>query len=250
MRRKKLKKGIRIFLIVVLLGIFSFVSYRLVSFYLDLHKNKEIHQNLLKDVLIHGDTDDNEDSLEIDFDRLLEINNETKAWIRFNQNKVNYPVLQRKNNVYYLYRAIDGSVNSAGSIFMDYRNNSFDDRNVVLYGHNMVDGTMFGSLEDVFKDGFFDTLENQYIEIILPGNIHLTYQIFSYYMIEKEEYYITTSFNNDTNFDTFLQDMKKRSLKEFDVSLTTSDKILTLSTCHGSGGTTKRKVVHAKRVEI
>lgn len=186
---------------------------------------------------------------EIDFEQLLEINSETKAWIRYNQDKINYPIVQRNNNVYYLYRAIDHSVNSTGTIFMDYRNQSFDDQNVVLYGHNMVDGTMFGSLNDVSKEGFFDTLENHFIEIILPGNISLKYQIFSYYTIEKEEYYITTRFASDKSYENFLSEMKNRSLQTFDIELSKEDHILTLSTCEGSGGTSKRKVIHAKRIE-
>ena len=132
---------------------------------------------------------------------------------------------------------------------MDYRNTSLNDRNVVLFGHAMTDGTMFGSLSDLFKDGFFDTKENNYIQIINKDNDVLTYQVFSYYIIEKEEYYITTSFNSDSDFNKFIDTITRRSYKNFDVEVNTSDKILTLSTCSGTGGTSKRKVVHAKRVE-
>ena len=132
---------------------------------------------------------------------------------------------------------------------MDYRNKSFDDKNVVLFGHSMLDKTMFGSLHDVFKKDFFNTKENNYIQIINTDNEILTYQIFSYYIIEKEEYYITTSFNSDSEFKKFIDTIKKRSYKNFKIDVTTSDKILTLSTCSGTGETSKREVIHAKRVE-
>ena len=132
---------------------------------------------------------------------------------------------------------------------MDYRNTSFNDKNVVLFGHAMLDDTMFGSLQDIFKNDFFDTKENNYIQIYNKDNELLTYQIFSYYIIEKEEYYITTSFNSDSDFNKFIDTITRRSYKKFDVEVFTSDNILTLSTCSGTGGTSKRKVVHAKRVE-
>lgn len=248
MKKVKLRKEVKIALLLLLFIVFAFTIYRLGVFYFDLYKNKKINNDLIKEVLIYDNNDEKAGSVKVDFDQLLKINPETKAWIRFNHELINYPVVQRKNNVYYLYRAIDGSVNSAGTIFMDYRNQSIEDRNVVLYGHNMVDRTMFGSLEDVFQEGFFDLEDNHFIDILLPGDISYRYQIFSYYIIEKEEYYITTAFSNDDAYLKFLKDMQQRSEQGFDVSLNSDDKVLTLSTCEGTGGTTKRKVIHAKRI--
>ena len=133
---------------------------------------------------------------------------------------------------------------------MDYRNrSSFQDRNVVLFGHSMLDKTMFGSLNDVWKKDFFNTKENGIIKIIDANNNPSTYEIFSYYIIEMEEYYITTSFDSDKSFNKFLKTIKGRSKKKFDVELTSNDKILTLSTCYGTTGTTKRQVVHAKLIK-
>ena len=105
------------------------------------------------------------------------------------------------------------------------------------------------NLQDIFKNDFFDNKENNYIQIYNKDNELLTYQVFSYYIIEKEEYYITTSFKSDSDFNTFIDTITRRSYKKFDVEVTTNDNILTLSTCSGTGGTSKRKVVHAKRVE-
>jgi len=132
---------------------------------------------------------------------------------RYNNEKINYPVVQSKNNEYYLTRDFYKKYNQAGSIFMDYRNNSFDDKNVVLYGHSMLDNSMFGSLQDIFKTNFFDKEENNIIELRDLDNNILKYQIFSYYIIEKEEYYITTSFKNDKEYLTFLNTLKNRSYK-------------------------------------
>lgn len=247
---KKLNNKVRIFLIIILLVVFLIASFKIISFFLDTHKNKKDNEMLIDEVIKEIPSENNETKLVIDFVKLLEKNKDTKGWIRYNDNKINYPIVQAKDNEYYLTRSFYKKYNQAGSIFMDYRNVSFDDKNVVLYGHSMLDNSMLGSLQDLFNKDFFLKDENNIIELRdLDDNI-LKYQIFSYYIIEKEEYYITTSFKSDKEFLNFLKVLKERSYKKFDVDLNSNDKILTLSTCSGVEGTTRRKVVHAKRLEI
>ena len=171
------------------------------------------------------------------------------GWINYNSNKIDYPIVKSSDNEYYLNRTFEKSYNQAGSIFMDYRNKSFDDKNVVLYGHAMKDNTMFGSLKDIFNKGFFDIDDNNYIRVTDTNNTEITYKIFSYYIIESEEYYITTSFDSDDSFKSFVNTLIKRSYRDFNVEVSSDDNILTLSTCYGSTGTSKRKVIHAKRLK-
>ncbi len=247
MKKKKLK--IKNILLVLFIVLFLFSTIKITLFWRDLKSNKKETKELLEEVIdIEIDKDSNE-KVKIDFDKLLSINDDTVGWIRFNSDKVNNPIVHTSDNAYYLNRSFEKKNNQSGTIFMDYRNKSFDDKNVVLFGHSMLDKTMFGSLSDVFKKDFFNTKENNYIQIINTDNEILTYQIFSYYIIEKEEYYITTSFNSDSEFKKFIDTIKKRSYKNFKIDVTTSDKILTLSTCSGTGETSKREVIHAKRVE-
>jgi sortase B len=245
-----LKKLVTIFLILILLGVFIFSIFKIFNYYHDINKNNKENKKLINDVIRVVEDENNESGVKtiVDFSKLLERNKDTKGWIRYNNEKINYPVVQSKNNEYYLTRDFYKKYNQAGSIFMDYRNNSFDDKNVVLYGHSMLDNSMFGSLQDIFKTNFFDKEENNIIELRDLDNNILKYQIFSYYIIEKEEYYITTSFKNDKEYLTFLNTLKNRSYKDFNINLDANDKTLTLSTCSGVEGTTKRKVVHAKRI--
>ncbi len=247
MRRIKLKiKNIVLLLLVI---VFIFSISRVVLYCVDLRKNTKDSKTLIQKVVnIEVDVETKEEAVKIDFDYLMSINSDTVGWIQFNQDKVNNPIVQASDNSYYLDHSFNTEYNQVGTIFMDYRNASFDDKNVVLFGHAMLDDTMFGSIEDIFDDNFFDIEENHYIQIYDANNELLTYRIFSYYIIEKEEYYITTSFTSDDEFYSFLDTILKRSYKNFDVDVATSDHILTLSTCHGTGNTTKRKVVHAKRV--
>lgn len=245
---KKRKFKVKNILLILFVVVFLFSTTKIILFLFDSHNNKKETKELIQDV-INIEIEEEKEVFKIDFEKLLSINNDTIGWIRFNQDKVNNPIVHTSDNSYYLKRSFEKKSNQAGAIFMDYRNTSFNDKNVVLFGHAMLDDTMFGSLQDIFKNDFFDTKENNYIQIYNKDNELLTYQIFSYYIIEKEEYYITTSFKSDSDFNKFIDTITKRSYKKFDVEVSTNDNILTLSTCSGTGGTSKRKVVHAKRVE-
>lgn len=245
---KKRKFKVKNILLILFVVVFLFSTTKIILFLFDSHNNKKETKELIQDV-INIEIEEEKEVFKIDFEKLLSINNDTIGWIRFNQDKVNNPIVHTRDNSYYLKRSFEKKSNQAGAIFMDYRNTSFNDKNVVLFGHAMLDDTMFGSLQDIFKNDFFDTKENNYIQIYNKDNELLTYQIFSYYIIEKEEYYITTSFKSDSDFNKFIDTITKRSYKKLDVEVSTNDNILTLSTCSGTGGTSKRKVVHAKRVE-
>lgn len=91
----------------------------------------------------------------IDFDGLRAINEDIVAWIQIPGIGVDYPVVQGEDNEHYLHYTFDGKENIAGSIFLDYRNRAdFTDRKVILYGHNMQDGSMFSQLEKYQDDDF------------------------------------------------------------------------------------------------
>lgn len=247
----KLKKNI---LIILLLSIVFFISiYKLAHFYIDLEKNNRLNEKLIQEVLndeVSANEEDKElkEILTINFEKLISMNSDTIGWIRFNDNKVNNPLVQTQDNNYYLDHSFQKKKNSLGTLFIDYRNHNLEDQNVVIFGHNAVDDSMFGSLINIFEKDFFENEEHKIIEIIDTNEITHTYEIFSYYVIEKEEYYITTAFSNQNEFQEFLNTIKKRSIRNFNTSLTTKDKILTLSTCNGNGGTTKRTVIHAKKI--
>lgn len=184
----------------------------------------------------------------IDFEALSEINEDIKGWIVCNGCIVNNPVVQTQDNSYYLQRSFMRKENRAGCIFMDYRNESFEDKNVVIYGHNTTDRTMFGSLKDVLKDEFWTEKGRDRIYLVDTDNSLRIYQIFSYYVVENEDYYITTSFHSEEDYDRFLKTIKARSQGECNVTVTKEDKILTLSTCYGTAGAKKRLAVHAKEI--
>lgn len=184
--------------------------------------------------------------IDVDIDSLKEKNNETVGWINVNNTNINYPYVQTNNNSFYLDHSYDKTYNEAGWVFMDYRNNTnLENKNTILYAHSRLDKTMFGSLSKTLKSNWYTNKDNHIIKISTEAENSL-WQIFSVYKIKEETYYITTDFNNDLEYQTFLDTIKTRSIHNFNTTLTTNDKILTLSTCYSDD---IRTVVHAKLIK-
>nr|WP_304970448.1 class B sortase [uncultured Schaedlerella sp.] len=107
---------------------------------------------------------------EIDFGGLRAVNEDIVAWIQIPGIGVDYPVVQGEDNEHYLHYTFDGKENIAGSIFLDYRNRSdFTDGKVILYGHNMQDGSMFSHLEE-YQDAKFRKEQGKVL-LYLPDRV-------------------------------------------------------------------------------
>lgn len=187
------------------------------------------------------------DYLRVNFNELLEKNSDTVGWIKVDGTKVNYPIVQADDNDYYLSHAFDKNNNIAGWIFADYRVD-FENfgKNTIIYGHNMNNKTMFGSVPSMLKSSYLNNSSNYYIKISTP-TCNTVWKVFSIYTIEPEVYYLKTNFRTES-FENFLNTIKGRSIYNFGIDVTPDDKILTLSTCDNTG--TKRVAVHAKMINI
>lgn len=107
---------------------------------------------------------------EIDFDGLRAMNGDIVAWIQIPGAGVDYPVVQGKDDEHYLHYIFGGKVNKAGSIFLDYRNLAdFTDSKVILYGHNVKDGSMFSNLKKFLDAGFWK--EQGRVALYLPDRV-------------------------------------------------------------------------------
>lgn len=175
-------------------------------------------------------------------------NPETVAWLQVNGTKVNYPVVQHNDNDFYLEHDFYQRKTTNGWIFADYRNNfeTFDN-NTIIYGHNLINDTMFGSIPNILRNKWFNNKNNHYIKLSTK-NTNSVWQIFSIYKIEPTTDYLQAKFNSTTTYEEFLNKLKNRSIYNFNTSLNYTDKIITLSTCDDTG--TKRVAVHAKLINI
>lgn len=185
--------------------------------------------------------------MNVDFNELLKKNPDTVGWIKVEGTKVNYPVVQSTDNDYYLSHAFNKTANQGGWIFADYRVNFKDfGKNTIIYGHNMNNKTMFGSIPNMLYNSYLSNSSNYYIKISTPTS-NSVWKVFSIYTVDPETYYLKTNFKSEP-YSKFLSTLKSRSIYNFDIDVSENDKILTLSTCDNTG--TKRVAVHAKMINI
>ena len=184
--------------------------------------------------------------INVDFTNLLSINSDTKGWIQVNGTNINYPFVQTIDNEYYLKRDFNKKSNSAGWVYMDYRNDVENfDRNTILYAHGRLNGTMFGSLKNIFDSDWFDDVNNHVIKLSTLTENTL-WQVFSVYHIPTTSDYLQTEFSSNEDFLEFVNMLEERSQYVFNVEFNESDKILTLSTCYNDQ---ERVVLHAKLIK-
>ena len=181
------------------------------------------------------------------FSTLQEINKDTVGWLTVNNTRIDYPVVQAKDNDYYLRRDYYQNKNRHGWIFMDYRNNPDElNENTIIYGHNLANQTMFGTLRYALNSYWYKKSANQIITFNTP-NENMKFQIFSIYTIPTTNDYLDITFPTTDAYQTYIDLVKGRSIYDFNIEVTTDDKILTLSTC--ANGNDKRLVIHAKLIK-
>lgn len=175
--------------------------------------------------------------------KLHEENPDVIGWIKFDNPEISYPIMQGEDNDYYLNHTFSGEKNSAGSIFMETANSSdFSDCHTILYGHNMKNRSMFGSLKSYKTEDFYPG--NEYFTIYTLDKVY-RYEIFAYYDISMYGEIYNISFAPGDEFQHIIDNMCRRSYYDTGVKPKSTDKILTLSTCSTKGN---RFVVNAVRI--
>ncbi len=172
----------------------------------------------------------------INFEELKKINKDLYAWLKIPNTVIDYPVAQSSNedDNYYLHRDYRGNYDFAGTIYSQRHNTKyFVERVTVLYGHNMLDGSMFAELHKFSDPEFFK--ENDTLYVYIPGHI-LTYKIFAAYDYDDRHIMNSFEFYKDDVYEQYLKDSlnphsANAQVRE-DVELTVEDRIITLSTCH------------------
>lgn len=188
----------------------------------------------------------NMNMINVNFNELKHINNEIVGWIKVNGTNINYPYVLGNDNSFYLTHSIDKSTNSAGWVFMDYRNNSsLNSKNNIIYAHGRWDNTMFGSLKNILKSNWLDD-ESNYVVKISTESSNSLWQVFSIYRIPTNSDYIKVNFTSNEEFINFTNKLIKRSNYDFKTSVNANDIILTLSTCYDDY---EKVVLHAKLIK-
>ena len=187
----------------------------------------------------------NMNMINVDFGDLKRTNPDVVGWLKVNGTNINYPFVQSSDNDYYLTHSFNKSYNGGGWVFLDYRNNGTNNKNTIIYAHGRSDKTMFGTLKNVLNNGWLNNTNNYVIKISTETENSL-WQVFSVYRIPTTSDYLQTNFNDDIEYQNFLDMIKDRSGHNFDTNVASTDNILTLSTCYNNSD---KIVVHAKLIK-
>lgn len=207
--------------------------------------NSEIFETAGSGSSVNTSSENGTSFLEVNLEDKISINADTVAWIYVNGTKVNYPVVQSEDNNFYLTHDFYKKENVTGWVFADFRSDFSNlGKNTIIYGHNLVNRTMFGSLVWLLRDSWYNDANNHFVKISTVSSNSI-WEIFSVYVIEPEIYYLTTNFTKE-EFEKFIRIISERSIYDFGIEVTIDDRIITLQTCNDAGN--KRVVVHAKLV--
>lgn len=188
----------------------------------------------------NGETEPKLKENPIDFPGLQKLNEDIYAWIYIPNTGIDLPVFQAsadKDDNFYMYRNVEGEYEFKGNIYSQRLNKKdFSDPVTVLYGHHMLDDSMFSNLHYFMDQQFFQ--DNEYFYIYTPGHI-LTYQIVSAHEYDERHILNSFDFSNERVFRDYLDYiMAPRTMVanvRDSVVLTTQDRIVTLSTCTEGG---------------
>lgn len=248
-RKKKQKKNIfyNIILIaaVIVFVVSAFQLFRIVKGYMDGRSEYE----KVKDVAVENS--DSQEKFRVDFDELMKMNPDTVGWLRFHPEPsiISYPVVQGNDNREYLKRTFTANENTMGTIFLDVGANAdFNDKNSIVYGHRMKDGSMFRRLWDYEDEAFYK--ENPYFYIYTPDGREITYHIFAASKVKDDSNAYITQFGSNEDFKKVIEEIKTASYYDTKVEVKEEDTIVILSTCTPSSDDNRLIVCGVKEKEV
>lgn len=262
--KKSKKKIFYDILVVFFAAVLVFSLYKIADYYLQNKKSTDFNTSVANEFVTYEENEEplpenssstKEDEVSyyhakipasVNFDKLMNKSKDIVGWL-FNQNGViNYPIVQAEDNDYYLDRLIDGTKNANGSIFMESVNKSdFSDRNTIIYGHSMKNGTMFGTLLRYRYQYYY----NEYPEFyIYTPSKNYRVDVFAAYETNTEDK-VYSLMNSSSEFNEFLTYAFSKSKITTGVSVGADDKIITFSTCAYSDENS-RFIVCGKLVEL
>ena len=245
-----MRKLFRFLLGLAACGALAFATVNLVAYVQESNQSTNLNENLIDEAVAVKDPapqSSNMDSIpeqeseadaeqlprqtapiEVDFEVLWETNEDVVGWIYCEDTPINFPLVQAEDNDYYLRRLIDGTCNSSGTLFVDYRNaDDFSDSNTIIYGHNMKNKGMFGTLSNYKEQSYYE--EHPVMWLLTPEES---------YKVELIAGYVTASTSEIYSFGLVEEDILALVEKSIEQSTFTSgfqvsqgDSYVTLSTC-------------------
>lgn len=195
---------IKLLILFIAVAVLTYSSIKLYNY----NQDKILSEKLAKEMTSAGA--DESAPISVDFKKLKEENSDIIAWLYLEDSPINYPVVQAKDNAYYLKRNINKTYSPYGSLFADFSNNSnFTDNNTIIYGHNMKNNTMFATLVDYKEQDYFNnhsamyllTPEKNYkLEIIAGKTVNSTSEIYKLPLESEQKKEFISQFINQSDF--------------------------------------------------
>lgn len=180
----------------------------------------------------------------IDFAALQKDYPDVVGWLKMDDVEISYPIVQGSDNDYYLSHDPSGASNIDGAIFLDYRNKSLDtDLYALVYGHNMLDESMFGHLDEYTNEAFYQKGTDAFSIYTPKGSYR--YKIFAVNIVDPTDDAYQAGFTNTLAFAAFVKQLKANSMYDTGVDVAGYDHVVTLSTCSD----TNRLIISAKRID-
>lgn len=213
-----------------------------------------MHQNSKEATIVEMSVPVLEDTSPVIQPEILELmgeNADAVGLLHFEGDRTLY-VCQTTDNAYYMNHRFDGSEDSAGMIYMDYRCSLLPrSDNLILYGHNMRDGSRFGTLQRFEKKEYL----LQYPTFRLTDKYetidYVPFAVFHTTVLQDDPNYYPfdrIDFLDDKDFEQYIHDVKSKSVLEIPIEVEYGDRLLTLATCH-SGLERGRLVIVCREVK-
>ena len=184
----------------------------------------------------------------IDFDEMRELFPSIIGWIQSEGTVINYPIVQGTDNDFYLNHKPDRTRHRWGSIYMDYRNSpDFSDQNIIIYGHDMASGDMFGSLLNYHNQSYFEAHDSMFI---FTPTANYVLMLFAGYVINATNEVPPMFFLDEDDFEQYIIDIRSRSIFTSDLDVNFGDQLVFLATCTRGGSVHDRLILVGRLVEI
>lgn len=221
-------KKLRNILIVILAVIFAFSAFNIIKITHDYKvadkANTELQERYVQEIEPTDDEEKIQIPISIDFEALKQENGDIIGWIYCPDTPINYPVVKGKDNNQYLRADLKGKYLVSGTIFADYRNAEIGaDRNFIIYGHNMKNSTMFGTLVKYKEQTYYD--EHPILYFLTPESNYII-ELSAGAVVKRD-----SGIYNPNPEETVIVDFIGKSTFKSAVELMENDSIITLSTC-------------------
>lgn len=215
-------------------------------------KNKDFSQSKKKNFIIHLDKEQEAPDILDDYITLYNNNKSFIGWIKIDDTLIDYPVMYSVNEDYYLDHNFDQKKDNNGSIFMDKECSIWPrSQNIILYGHNMKSGKMFGDLKKFKQESFFKDHQYIYFDSLYEKGQYIVMYVFGDNIYDESEvtfkYYQFINPNSEAEWNSAMNYMAEKSLYDTGVTADYGSELLTLSTCDYEKNA-ERFVIVAKKI--